>query len=50
MNIHNSINNISQNYNISTINEKDNNKNNNTSIEYTKDNNTSVKYYFLMIL
>jgi hypothetical protein len=42
MNIHNSINNISQNYNISTINENDNNNNkNNISIEFKQDNNTS---------
>ena len=38
MNIHNSINNISQNY---TINTKSDNDNNNISIEFQTDNNTS---------
>ena len=39
MNIHNSINNISQNYNINTSNDKD--TNNNISIDFKKENNSN---------
>ena len=41
MNIHNSINNISQNYNINTSKNNEINNKNNISVEYQKDNNTS---------
>ena len=41
MNIHNSINNINQNYNINTINDNEYNDKNNISIEYQNDNNSS---------
>jgi hypothetical protein len=41
MNIHNSINNISQNYNINNSNDNEINNNNNISIEFKKDNNAS---------